>query len=181
LEVCFLRLFRHARIHLSARALLFGGLTFAFIPFIAACTSTASREPAPPTPAPATLAVPSPSPAASAASPVASPVAALADASQGMVNLTDAMKFDPATLTVTKGTTVTWRNSSQMVHTVTDDPAKASNKADAALPSGAEAWDSGDLNPGQTFSHTFDVPGTYKYFCIPHETLGMTATIIVTA
>ena len=26
-------------------------------------------------------------------------------------------------------------------------------------------------------SHTFDVPGAYTYFCIPHEMLGMVATI----
>jgi plastocyanin len=56
----------------------------------------------------------------------------------------------------------------------------AANKADAALPSGAQAWNSGDINPGQTFTHTFDTPGTYKYFCIPHEVAGMTGTIVVT-
>jgi plastocyanin len=94
--------------------------------------------------------------------------------------MTDALRFEPANLTVAKGTTVIWRNSSQTVHTVTDDPGKASNKADAALPSGAQAWDSGNLNPGQMFSHTFDTPGTYKYFCIPHEAAGMTGTIVVT-
>jgi plastocyanin len=48
------------------------------------------------------------------------------------------------------------------------------------LPSGAQAWDSGPLNGGQTFSHAFTTPGTYKYFCIPHESLGMLATITVT-
>ena len=94
--------------------------------------------------------------------------------------MTDALKFEPATLTVAKGTTVTWHNSSQTVHTVTDEPAKASKQDDAALPSGAQGWDSGNLNPGQTFSHTFDTPGTYKYFCIPHEMAGMTGTIVVT-
>jgi plastocyanin len=93
--------------------------------------------------------------------------------------MTDQLKFDPATLTVPRGTTVTWRNASQVVHTVTDDPNKAANKADAEVPSGAQTWDSGDVNPGQTFTHTFDTPGTYKYFCQPHETAGMVATIIV--
>jgi plastocyanin len=28
--------------------------------------------------------------------------------------------------------------------------------------------------------HTFDVPGTYQYFCIPHEMAGMTGTVVVT-
>src|SRR5205823_212749 len=96
------------------------------------------------------------------------------------VQMTDALKFDPGSVTVSKGTTVTWRNTSQTAHTVTDDPSKAANPADAQLPSGAQAWDSGNVDPGQTFSHTFDTPGTYKYFCTPHETAGMLGTIIVT-
>ena len=96
------------------------------------------------------------------------------------VSMTDALKFEPATVTVARGGTVTWTNSSATMHTVTDDPSKAANKADAALPSGAQPWDSGTINPGQTFRHTFDTPGTYKYFCTPHEAAGMVATIIVT-
>jgi plastocyanin len=96
------------------------------------------------------------------------------------VQLTDALRFEPATLTVPRGATVTWRNTSQVAHTVTDDPSKAANAADAQLPQGAQPWDSGNLTAGQTFSHTFDVPGTYKYFCQPHEAAGMVATIVVT-
>lgn len=104
----------------------------------------------------------------------------VASAAASTVNMTSALKFEPSTLTVPKGTTVTWRNTSAVGHTVTDDPAKAANKADAALPSGAELWDSGNINPGGTFQHTFDTPGTYTYFCIPHEAAGMVATITVT-
>jgi plastocyanin len=96
------------------------------------------------------------------------------------VQLTDAFRFDPLSLTVTKGTTVTWRNTSQVTHTVTDDASKASNPSDALLPDGVQPWDSGALAPGQAFTHTFDVPGTYRYFCQPHEAAGMTATIVVT-
>jgi plastocyanin len=100
-------------------------------------------------------------------------------ASAPTVQLTDALKFDPPTLTVPKGATVTWRNTSQLVHTVTDDPSKAANSADAQLPGGVQAWDSDDLNPGQSYSHTFDTPGTYQSFCQPHETAGMVGTIVV--
>jgi plastocyanin len=112
-------------------------------------------------------------------SPSASPSAA-ANASAPTVQLTDQLRFEPATLTVARGTTVTWRNTSSVPHTVTDDPSKAANASDAQLPSGAQPWDSGNLNAGQTFTHTFDVPGTYKYFCQPHEAAGMVATITVT-
>jgi plastocyanin len=94
--------------------------------------------------------------------------------------MTDSLKFEPASLTVPKGTTVTWRNASSVEHTVTDDPGKAANQADAGLPTGAEAWDSGMIAPGQTFQHTFEAPGTYHYFCIPHEATGMVGTVTVT-
>jgi plastocyanin len=94
--------------------------------------------------------------------------------------MTDSLKFEPASMTVPRGATVTWRNTGQVAHTVTDDPSKAVTAADAQLPPGAQAWDSGNLNPGQTFSRTFDVPGTYKYFCQPHEAAGMLGTITVT-
>jgi plastocyanin len=94
--------------------------------------------------------------------------------------MSDTLKYEPATLTVPKGATVVWRNTSQVAHTVTDDASKASDKSHAALPTGAQPWDSGLINSGQEYSHTFDVPGTYKYFCIPHEMAGMVATITVT-
>jgi plastocyanin len=81
--------------------------------------------------------VSSPASAGTSASPAA------AGATAAAVQMTDALKFDPASVTVPRGTTVTWRNTSQTAHTVTDDPAKAANPADAQLPSGAQAWDSG--------------------------------------
>jgi plastocyanin len=143
------------------------------IPLAVACAPAQARS-APPGVTPTSAAVPVPTPASSE-----SPVA-LAGGRASIVSMTNDMKFEPASLTVPKGTTVTWRNASQTVHTVTDDQSKAANKAEAALPSGAQSWDSGDLNPGQTFTQTFDTPGTYRYFCIPHEMLGMTGTIVVT-
>ena len=95
------------------------------------------------------------------------------------VTLTDSNRFQPTSLTVPRGATVSWNNAGQTTHTVTADPAKAVNKADAALPTGAEAWDSGSMAGGQSFRRTFDVPGMYKYFCLPHESIGMLATVIV--
>ena len=120
-------------------------------------------------------------PAGGAAAPAGGAAAPAAGgaASGTAVKMTDDNKFDPAAITIAKGATVTWTNSSTMVHSVTDDPAKAAVKADAQLPEGAQAWDSSLLQPGGTFSHTFDVAGTYKYFCIPHESLGMLGTVTV--
>ena len=66
----------------------------------------------------------------------------------------DVAAFEPASLTVVPGTTVTWTNAGADAHTVTGD--------DLAFD------DSGPLDPGQSFSQTFDEPGTYRYRCGPH-------------
>lgn len=102
-----------------------------------------------------------------------------ASGSTTTVKMTDDNKFDPASVTITKGSTIVWQNTSSAPHTVTFDPSKAVNKSDVELPSGAEPFDSGLIQPGQSFSHTFTVAGTYKYTCVPHETLGMHGTVIV--
>ena len=101
-------------------------------------------------------------------------------AAAATVGMTDRLKFDPAQVTVQAGQTVKWVNSSGVPHTVTADPAKASDPAHVVLPEGAETFDSGMLQPGDTFTHTFTVPGRYRYFCIPHEAAGMIAEVEVT-
>lgn len=111
----------------------------------------------------------------------ANPTSATGGGAAATVTMTDQLKFEPANLTVAKGATVTWKNSGQLPHTATDDPSKAADKAHAVLPSGAQPWDSGNVNAGQSWSHTFDVPGKYTYFCIPHEAAGMIGTITVTS
>jgi plastocyanin len=70
--------------------------------------------------------------------------------------------FDPSTLTVANGTTVTWINNDNVGHTVT---------------SASGLFHSGTLSNGQTFSYTFTVPGTYNYSCSIHPS--MRGTIIV--
>jgi plastocyanin len=71
--------------------------------------------------------------------------------------------FSPQSLTIAKGTTVTWTNMDSTQHTVTSD---------------SNLFDSGFLNPGGTFQFTFNTPGTYTYHCNIHPS--MTATITVT-
>jgi plastocyanin len=70
---------------------------------------------------------------------------------------------DPVTIGV--GTTVHWTNESarERQHTTT---------------SSTGLWDSGVLDPGQSFNFTFNTPGTYTYLCTIH---GFTGTIIVTS
>src|ERR671912_1242452 len=70
--------------------------------------------------------------------------------------------FEPATLDVAAGSTVVWTNDGLAPHTVTGDFA-----------------DSGVLEPGQTFSHTFAESGEFSYVCAIHP--NMTGTIQVSA
>ena len=116
----------------------------------------------------------------------ASPIASSAEASPAEaieVRMTNQLRFEPETLTIRAGQTVTWINASAIPHTTTDDPAAnpvAKSHPDyALLPAGAAPWNSGLLQPGERFDHAFDVPGEYRYFCIPHVLSGMRGTIAV--
>ncbi|UCE24719.1 MAG: cupredoxin domain-containing protein [Candidatus Zixiibacteriota bacterium] len=71
--------------------------------------------------------------------------------------------FSPASVTVTVGTTVTWRNDDGIQHTVTSD---SGSELESAL-----------LSQGGTYSHTFNTVGTFPYHCTPHPF--MTGTVIV--
>ena len=95
------------------------------------------------------------------------------------VGMTNRLRFTPDTVRIRVGETVRWRNTSDILHTVTADPAEARRGSSVALPDGAEAWSSGNMAPGDTFTRTFTVPGTYTYFCVPHELAGMVGTVIV--
>jgi plastocyanin len=97
-----------------------------------------------------------------------------------VVTMTDKEPFyAPAKLTIKSGDTVKWVNSGQTVHDVSTNAANAQSPKDTSMPKGAQAFDSGFIPPGGDFSHTFTVPGTYKYFCLPHEKDGMVGFVIV--
>ena len=74
-----------------------------------------------------------------------------------------AWRYDPANLTITTGTTVTWVNQGSTPVTVTS-------------PDGL--FDSEQILPSASFSATFYTPGTYRYFCVPYP--HMKGTILVT-
>lgn len=98
--------------------------------------------------------------------------------------------FEPAEITVSVGEEVVWSNTGSRSHTVTayDDaiPEEAAYFASGDLESEAAAredWFGGDqdgrLTPGETFSHVFEVPGSYGYVCLPHERRGMAGVVRV--
>lgn len=89
------------------------------------------------------------------------------------------LKFTADTVRIEAGQTVRWENTSLLSHTVTGDPEQATIEGSASLPEGAEAFDSGMLDPEKSWSHTFRKPGTYQYFCEPHEAARMYGWVIV--
>ena len=96
-----------------------------------------------------------------------------------IVRMTEGLRFKPARVTIHAGDTVEWKNTSGVSHTVTADARRAPEGTKVVLPSGAKPFDSGNIKPGGSYRHTFTVPGTYKYICIPHAELGMTGEVIV--
>lgn len=97
----------------------------------------------------------------------------------GGVVMMGPMSFFPATLTINAGEQVVWKNTSTYYHNVVDDPERALNRVDVSVPTGASAFGSALIQPGGTFYHTFNKPGTYHYVCVVHETGGMRGTVIV--
>ncbi|KAJ3044824.1 hypothetical protein HDV00_000701 [Rhizophlyctis rosea] len=68
------------------------------------------------------------------------------------------LKYDPATLTINVGDSVTWNFASQ--HSVTSQAKAGDCKAEANA-----FLNSGDLATG-TYSKTFMTAGTFEYFCV---------------
>ncbi len=95
-----------------------------------------------------------------------------------VVDMTNGLAFQPDAVRIKAGETVEWRNRSLFTHTVTDDQARAKDAADAQLPEGATSF-SAQVGPGEVYRHIFTVPGTYRYFCMPHEGWGMHGQVIV--
>jgi plastocyanin len=87
--------------------------------------------------------------------------------------------FQPSRLSIHVGDTVEWKNAGTSIHHASTDTSSAVNPADISKPSNAKPFDSGFLQPGQSFSYTFTVPGTYRYICAPHETSGMSGEVTV--
>ncbi|HUE76204.1 MAG TPA: plastocyanin/azurin family copper-binding protein [Chloroflexota bacterium] len=100
--------------------------------------------------------------------PPAAPAPRVAQSGTVTVEMKD-MTFEPATITVKPGTTVVWKNTSQVPHVVASDTG---------------LFDSGQAPSewivfGKEFSYTFEKAGTYSYNCTPHKAAGMVGKVVV--
>lgn len=64
------------------------------------------------------------------------------------------MRFDPAELTVERGTRIVWKNQDLFPHTAT-----------------AESFDSGNLEVNDSWSYVANEPGVHAYRCTYHPTM----------
>ncbi|HEY3324285.1 MAG TPA: cupredoxin domain-containing protein [Planctomycetota bacterium] len=71
--------------------------------------------------------------------------------------------FQPATPTISVGDTIIWTNNGDRQHTSTSDTG---------------VWDSGALNPGDSFSFMYNAAGSFPFHCNFHPTI-MTGTVTV--
>jgi len=70
--------------------------------------------------------------------------------------------FQPNTVTIRVGDTVTWANADTTTHTVTSNG----------------NWDTGGFAPGTSRSITFGTAGTYPYFCNLHSIMFGTVVVL---
>jgi plastocyanin len=71
----------------------------------------------------------------------------------GASNANNTQFYNPSRLSVTVGSLVTWVNNDNSPHTVTSNMSQ---------------FDSNIIPAGASFSHTFDSPGIYGYYCTIH-------------
>jgi len=77
--------------------------------------------------------------------------------------------FSPETVRISVNDTVRWVNTDIRLHTTTSGV--------NGTPNGL--WDSGTMNPNDSFSFIFASAGNYPYYCTFHYLMGMNGLVIV--
>jgi plastocyanin len=75
----------------------------------------------------------------------------------------DKYSFNPGSITVALGDTVTWTNDSDATHSATADDG---------------SFDAGSFAKGKSVSHTFNTAGTFAYHCNFHSYMHGTITVL---
>jgi len=77
----------------------------------------------------------------------------------GAAKVENAKFYNPRTVSIEAGTTVSWMNIDKDPHTVTDGTPNSK---------WGKIFDSGLMRQGKEYRYTFDKPGTYQYLCALH-------------
>lgn len=103
------------------------------------------------------------------------------------VDMTDELDFDPRDVTVAVDGTVVWENVGVVPHSVTAYADRIPSEADYFASGGfddegeanREYPQRGSVGAAETYAYTFETPGRYEYYCIPHEAGDMIGTVTV--
>ncbi len=128
------------------------------------------------TPTPTQTASPKPTPTPTrtpSPSPTATPEPTPTVAKTVEVGPDGRFRFDPETFEIGVGETVrwVWRSGGHNV--------KPSSVPSGASWEGTPGEEFDTFNSGHTYSYTFETAGTYKYYCAPHRSSGMTGSFTV--
>lgn len=147
----------------------------------AGCSESSTPTTGPPT-SPAATSEPTRTPTATgesedtetpseSATPTATPRPEVA--AEVAVGTGDGFQFDPESVTVSVGDTIRWVWET-----------RGHNVKPGDIPADAD-WTGTPGDEGETFqseyvyAYTFEVAGTYDYYCAPHESFGMTGSFTV--
>jgi plastocyanin len=86
-----------------------------------------------------------------------------------------ALVFEPSEFTVKSGDTITFKNNAGYPHNIVFDEDEVPSGVDVSKISQEEYLNAA----GETFSITLTVPGTYSFYCEPHQGAGMVGKITV--
>jgi plastocyanin len=102
-----------------------------------------------------------------------------AQSKEVVIRMTNKATYQPAEIRVSKGEKIIWTNNSDQIQTITVKTENFNNKEISYYPDDAEPFSSGAIQPGESFTYTFFIPGTYEFVSLPSKEKGMEGKIIV--
>jgi len=97
-------------------------------------------------------------------------------AAAARIRITADYTFEPGELEVSAGSRVIWTNDSLVPHRISSDPAEVE---DVASPAAAGRFQCREIPPGGMYECVLSAPGSYRYGCPDHASVGMAGRIIV--
>lgn len=86
-----------------------------------------------------------------------------------VVMVRNTFKMSPDNLTIKVGETVKWNNTDERKHFIASIPGSGQSE---------ELEIFSTMEPGDTWSHKFGVPGEYPYFCFIHNQMTGKVTVV---
>lgn len=96
-----------------------------------------------------------------------------------VIEMTNSATYNPAELIISQGEQITWQNKSSEIQTITVKTREENDRVLAIAPPDAEPFSSGSIQPGDSFSYTFYISGTYEFVSLPHQEHGTSGRIVV--